>query len=82
VNAACECHAINLIQDSDAQDRTENIIFLRKLVEVYQIPVTTSYAVLIENLIKQLEAFVESYLATHNAGDAGNTHAWERGWVE
>jgi glucosamine-6-phosphate deaminase len=58
-------------QDSEAQDYIENIIFLRKIVEVWKLDAAAEN---IENLIAEVTGIVESirsgYLATHHPGDS------------
>ncbi|CAM6002110.1 unnamed protein product [Sphagnum balticum] len=54
----------------EKQDMIEHIIFLRKVCEVYSIPVTGALLTLIERLRAQLIALRDDYLSKHQPGDA------------
>ncbi len=52
------------------QDRIEHIIFLRKVAEVWSIPVTQAYNQLAGKLRERVVWIKDEYLAHHQAGDA------------
>ena len=57
-------------KDFDLQDKIENIIFLRKVAEVWTISLTQSYANIVSQLKAQLLWIRDEYLAHHERGDA------------
>lgn len=57
-------------QDFKTQDWIENIIFLRKVAEVWQITVQQSYGSLAEQLVAKVRWIKDDYLAHHQPGDA------------
>jgi glucosamine-6-phosphate deaminase len=56
-------------KDFASQDKIENFIFLRKIAEVYHVPVTQSYASLIAALKVHVKYLKEEYLLNHQPGD-------------
>lgn len=59
-----------LVRDFHGQDTVENIIFLRKIVEVWNIPVHQSYNALCLAIRQQVNWVMDEYLRKHNAGDS------------
>lgn len=57
-------------QDFKTQDWIENIIFLRKVAEVWQITVQQSYGTLAAQLKEKVVWVKDEYLAHHQPGDA------------
>lgn len=57
-------------KDVELQDKIENIIFLRKVAEVWQIPLAQSYSTLVQQIKAQVTWIQEEYLANHQPGDA------------
>lgn len=55
---------------NDRQEDIENIIFLRKIAEVWQISFTQSYNILINELKSKANWILYDYLAKHQAGDS------------
>ena len=58
------------LKNDEVQDHIENLIFLRKIAEVWQISVTMSYGQLVEELRSKVEWVRDSYLSNHQPGDA------------
>lgn len=56
--------------DFKTQDWIENIIFLRKVAEVWQVPLQQSYGSLTEALQEKVAWIKNEYLAHHQPGDA------------
>lgn len=59
-----------IIKDEEAQDHIENIIFLRKIAEVWRNSLSQNYKVLCEELKKEVEWIKNHYLLAHMPGDA------------
>lgn len=57
-------------KDFATQDRIEHIIFLRKVVEVYNVTITISYSLLEQKLKECIKRLCEEYLDVHQPGDA------------
>lgn len=57
-------------KDFATQDHIENIIFIRKVAEVWQIRLTGSYGAIIVELKDKVEWIKNDYLAHHQRGDA------------
>lgn len=57
-------------KDLELQNKIENIIFLRKVAEVWQIPLAQSYATLVQQIKAQVTWIQDEYLAHHQPGDA------------
>ena len=57
-------------KDENAKDHVENVIFLRKIVEVWQLVSTSSYSQLIESLKEVVTWILDVYLVDHQPGDA------------
>lgn len=57
-------------RDFKTQDRIENIIFIRKVAEVWAIPIMQSYSSLEAQLRERIDWIYLEYLAHHNPGDA------------
>ena len=59
-----------LNKDAGQQDKVERVIFLRKLCEVYNLPVTQAYPSLIAALREKVDWLYAEYLMKHLPGDA------------
>lgn len=55
---------------AEIEEKVENIIFLRKIVEVWMIPPTMNYALLIAQMKEKLDWLWNVYLPNHQPGDA------------
>lgn len=58
------------LEDFEAQDRIESVIFLRKIAEVWQISLTQNYASITRLLKEKIIWLSEEYLKSHQPGDA------------
>ncbi|RYG68049.1 hypothetical protein EON64_06060 [archaeon] len=65
----CEFHDAFHTKDFKMQDYIENVIFLRKVAEVYKITVTSNYNQLITELKGRMAYIQEEYLKKHIGGD-------------
>ena len=57
-------------QDEQIMDQLENIMFLRRVAEVWNLTLTMSYNDLSEKLLERVEWVKNEYLAKHQPGDA------------
>jgi 6-phosphogluconolactonase/glucosamine-6-phosphate isomerase/deaminase len=63
-------HRAFILRREDKMDQIENIIFLRKIAEVWNLTLTMSYNELSDRLRERVQFLQSSYLDTHEPGDA------------
>lgn len=63
-------HAAFFNRDEQIMDLLENVMFLRRVAEVWNLTLTMSYHELSEKLLERVEWIRDEYLAKHQPGDA------------
>ena len=58
-----------IAKNEQTMDQIENIIFLRRVAEVWNLTLTMSYNELSEKLLERVEWVKDEYLAKHQPGD-------------
>lgn len=62
-------HNAFFAKDAATMDYVEQVIFLRKIAEVWNIPTTLAYAKLSTQLRAKVDWLLEDYLPNHKPGD-------------